>query len=61
MNGYSNNNVHTPLILIIVALTLIASPTITYLTSPYNANAAQFKMINHNLKKRQNLLVPLVI
>jgi hypothetical protein len=33
MSGYSNNNVHTSLVLIIVTLTLIAGPTITFLIS----------------------------
>jgi thiol-disulfide isomerase/thioredoxin len=46
MSRYSNdnNNAHTPLVLIIVTLTLVAGPTITYLISPYTAQAAQFKM-----------------
>ena len=52
MNGYSDNNIHMPLLLIVVALTLIAGPTITYLISPYNnAKAAQFKMDKSQFKK----------
>ena len=51
MNGYSNNNVDTPLVLIIVALTLIAGLTIICLTSPYNAKAAQFEIDKMQFKK----------
>ena len=51
MNGYSNNNVDTPLVLIIVALTLIVGPTIICLTSPHSAKAAQFEIDNSQFKK----------
>ena len=51
MNGYSNNNADTPLVLIIVALTLIAGLTIICLTSPYNAKAAQFEIDKMQFKK----------
>ena len=53
MSGYSNdnNNAHTPLVLIIVTLTLIAVPAITYLINPNNAQAAQFKMDKSQFKK----------
>jgi thiol-disulfide isomerase/thioredoxin len=53
MSRYSNdnNNAHTPLVLIIVTLTLVAGPTITYLISPYTAQAAQFKMDKSQFKR----------
>ena len=51
MNGYSNNNVDTPLVLIIVALTLIVGPTIICLTSSHSAKAAQFEIDNSQFKK----------
>ena len=50
MSGYSNN-VPTSLVLIIVTLTLVASTTITYLISPYNAKAAQFEIDKSQFKK----------
>ena len=59
MSGYSNN-VHTSLVLIIVILTLVAGPTITYLISPYNAKAAQFEIDKSQFKKHRNLLALLV-
>ena len=52
MSRYSNNNnTYTPLVLIIVTLTLVAGPTITYLISPYTAEAAQFKMDKSQFKR----------
>jgi hypothetical protein len=60
MSGYSNNNVHTLLVLIIVTLTLVAGPTITDLISPYNAKQHDLRLINLSLKKHQNLLALLV-
>jgi thiol-disulfide isomerase/thioredoxin len=54
MSRYSNNNnnnTYTPLVLIVVTLTLVAGPTITYLISPYVAQAAQFKMDKSQFKR----------
>jgi thiol-disulfide isomerase/thioredoxin len=51
MNGCNNNNVDTLLVLIIVALTLIADPTIICLTSSHNAKAAQFGIDKSQFKK----------
>ena len=53
MSRYSNdnNNVHTSMVLIIVTVTLIAGPTITYLISPYTAKAAQFNMDKSQFKR----------
>jgi nucleoside permease NupC len=50
MKGYSNY-IHMPLVLIVVVLTLIAGPTITYLINPYNAKAAQFEIDKSQFKK----------
>ena len=52
MSRYSNNNnnAHTPLVLIIVTLTLVAGTTITYLISSYTAQAAQFEMDKSQFK-----------
>src|SRR5689334_11304161 len=53
MSRYSNDNniAHIPLVLIMVTLTLVAGPTITYLISPYTAQAAQFKMDKSQFKR----------
>jgi hypothetical protein len=57
MSRYSNNNnTYTPLVLIIVTLTLVAGPTITYLIRPYTAEAAQFKMDKSQFKRARDLL-----
>jgi len=50
MNGYSNN-IHMPLVLIVITFTLVAGQTITYLISPYNAKAAQFEIDKSQFKK----------
>lgn len=54
MNGY-NSNLHTPIVLIIVVVTLVVS-TITY-----NAKAVQFEIDKSQLKKHRNLEALLVI
>jgi len=53
MSRYSNDNniAHIPLVLIMVTLTLVAGPTVTYLISPYTAQAAQFKMDKSQFKR----------
>ena len=50
MNRYGKN-IHMSLVLIIIALTLIIFPTITYLINPYNAKAAQFEIDKSQFKK----------
>ena len=50
MNGH-DNNMSMSIVVTTIALTLIAGPTITYLISPYNAKAAQFKIDKSQFKK----------